>query len=72
VALGSELGAIRIVGSFTVSASAALLALKGPVPPLLSVAVTVKVKVPPAVGVPARLPLLASVMPAGRLPEVTA
>ncbi len=37
-----------------------------------SVTVTVKLKLPPAVGVPLRAPLLARLTPAGRLPLVTA
>ena len=43
-----------------------------PVRPWLSVAVTVKLKPPAAVGVPLMLPALDSVNPAGRLPPVTA
>ena len=41
-------------------------------PELLSVAVTVKLKVPPAVGVPDNMPLDPSVKPVGKAPEVTA
>src|SRR5262245_47796432 len=44
-----------------------------PVQPLLSVAVTVKLEVPVAVGVPVMLPLAAfKLKPAGREPAVTA
>ena len=53
------------------SVSVPLVALNGPVPVLLSVARTVKEKVPLAVGVPDRLPLLARVNPGGRLPELS-
>src|SRR5579862_7545892 len=50
----------------------AWLALYGPVPVELSVAVTVKLKVPAAVGVPESRPLGASGTPVGVAPEVTA
>ena len=50
----------------------AWLPLNGPGNGLESVAVTVKLKVPPAVGVPASTPPGLSVTPAGRLPAVTA
>ena len=50
----------------------ALLPVNGPVPVELSVAVTVKLNVPPAVGVPDSTPELLSVNPAGNPPVVTA
>ncbi|WP_244553550.1 hypothetical protein [Nitrobacter vulgaris] len=43
-----------------------------PVPVELSVALTVKFKVPAAVGVPRSVPLLCSVVPAGKAPETSA
>ena len=46
--------------------------LKGPVPVELSVAVTVKLKLPPAVGVPVITPPDDSVRPFGSEPAVTA
>ena len=46
------------------------LPLYGPVPVLESVAATVNVKLPPAVGVPLRTPLGENVMPAGNVPLV--
>ena len=44
----------------------------GPLPVLLSVAVTVKSYAPAAAGVPDRVPFDASARPDGRLPVVTA
>ena len=64
-------GATVIVGAATTSVNTPLVAVNGPVPVLLSVAVTVKLKEPPAVGAPDKVPLLASERPAGRLPELT-
>lgn len=43
-----------------------------PVAPTLSVAVTVKLNVPPSVGVPVNAPLVASDKPVGSAPDVTA
>ena len=45
--------------------------MNGPVPVELSTAATVKLNVPLAVGVPDRVPLAASAMPAGKAPAVT-
>lgn len=69
MALVSAEGESVIVGAATVSVSVPLVAVNGPAPVLLSVAVTVKLNVPPAVGVPESVPLLASEMPAGSAPE---
>ena len=44
----------------------------GPAPVEESVAVTVKLNVPPAVGTPDRVPLLLRLTPAGSEPEVIA
>ena len=60
-------GASVIVGQVMSSVYAAL-----PVQPFASVAVTVKLEDPTAVGVPVRLPSPASVRPAGSEPLVTA
>ncbi|CAJ0813027.1 hypothetical protein LMG18101_01761 [Ralstonia flaminis] len=55
-----------------VSVSGPLVAENGPVPVLLSVAVTVKLNVPPAVGVPERTPVPGfRVRPAGSAPEAS-
>ncbi|CAJ0822197.1 hypothetical protein LMG18101_04885 [Ralstonia flaminis] len=54
-----------------VSVSGPLVAENGPVPVLLSVAVTVKLKLPPVVGVPDKVPLLASDRPDGKLPDAS-
>lgn len=56
-----------MVGVLTVRVTARV-----PVALLASVAVTVKEKLPPAVGVPVSWPPLDRLMPAGRLPTVTA
>ena len=52
--------------------SVALVPLNGPVPLLLSVAVTLKLKVPPAAGVPERIPALDKLTPAGSEPDASA
>ena len=66
-----EAGETLIVGGFTVRVYD-LLPVYGPVPVELSVAVAVKLKAPPAVGVPDSTPELLSVNPAGNAPVVTA
>ena len=68
---GSAVVGSVIVGAAMVS-EYAWLPENGPGNGLLSVAVRVKLKVPPAVGVPESAPAVDSVRPAGRLPEVTA
>lgn len=50
----------------------ARLPVYGPGAALLSVAVTVKLKLPPAVGVPESVPSAASASPAGSAPAVMA
>ena len=65
---GKVVGPIEIVGAAMFSEIVELVKVKGPVPKLLSVPVTVKVKVPLAVGVPDIVPLLPSEMPAGSAP----
>ena len=64
-------GAIVIVGAAIVSVYAFEPVNGAPVPVELSCAVTVKLNVPPAVGVPESVPEEESVKPAGRAPDVT-
>ncbi len=59
-----------MVGGATVSERVVLVPVKGaPVPVLLSVDRTVKVKVPPCVGVPLTVPDELRLKPKGKLPE---
>ena len=69
--LGSDDGVSVIIGAASTN-EYALLPVYGTVPVELSVAVTVKLNVPPAVGVPESAPELLSVNPAGSAPAVTA
>ncbi|OEZ78565.1 hypothetical protein JAB6_49690 [Janthinobacterium sp. HH104] len=71
VMAGKAAGATLIAGTATVSEYARVPAY-GPLPVELSVARTVKLKVPPAVGVPASRPALDKVTPAGKAPALTA
>ncbi len=70
VAAGTAAGASVIVGAPMVRLYAAL-PVYGPVPVELSVAVTVKLKTPPALGVPDKAPELLRVNPAGSAPAVS-
>ena len=64
VGVGAVVGEMVSVGAFTVSDTIAV-PLYGPAPVDESVAFTAMLKVPAAVGVPERTPVLESVMPAG-------
>ena len=70
MAVGSVAGLTVMTAGSTTRASVRL-PLNGPLPPELSVAVTVKLKVPPAVGVPLMVPPVARESPAGSAPPVT-
>ena len=63
-------GLTVMVAEFTVN-EYSWLPVYGPVPVLESLAWRVKVKLPPAVGVPVSAPLVESSKPAGKLPDVT-
>ena len=65
-------GARLNVGAAIVKLSEVLVWLKGPVPVLLSVTLTVKLKVPAAVGVPEICPAALRLRPAGKLPVAIA
>jgi hypothetical protein len=60
-----------IVGAAMLSVYARLPEYGAPVPVLESAAVTVTLNVPPAVGVPLKVPVGERVIPDGRLPLVT-
>ena len=62
----------RLAGArLKVGAAIASVYARTPVSPLASVAVTLKVKLPVAVGVPLKAPPLARLSPAGRAPLLT-
>ncbi|NKA04878.1 hypothetical protein GO290_04838 [Ralstonia solanacearum] len=66
------LGDTVMVGAAIVRLSVPLVAENGPVPVLLSVAVTVKLKVPAEVGVPLSVPPVLRVRPGGSEPDASA
>jgi hypothetical protein len=71
IGAGSVVGATTTVGAFTVKLNACV-PLNGELVPVEeSVALMVKLKLPPAVAVPERTPALESVKPAGSDPLVT-